>query len=114
MKVIVISYSLTGNNEALANSIAAEFAAEQIKITETKPRTMGAIILDMLFYRTPQVNPIVDKVEGHDLVFFVGPVWMGKVASPFRAYFKHLNATRARSWPICFHLDQRGSPWPES
>ena len=90
MKVIVISYSFTGNNEALANSIAAEFSAEHIKITEPKPRTMGSIILDMLFNRTPLVNPIVDKVEDYDLVFFVGPVWMGQVAAPFRAYFKHL------------------------
>ena len=92
MKTAVISYSLTGNNEALANSIAAEFAAEHIKITESKPRTMGAIILDLLFNRTPQVNPIVDKVEANDLVLFVGPVWMGQVATPLRAYFKHLKA----------------------
>lgn len=92
MKVIVISYSFTGNNEALANSIAAEFAAEHIKITESKPRNMGTIILDILFNRMPQVNPIVDKVEDNDLVFFVGPVWMGQVATPLRAYFKHLKA----------------------
>jgi len=84
----VISYSLTGNNEALAASIAAEFAAEHIKITESKPRTMGTIIFDMLFNRTPKVNPIIDKAEDNDLVLLVGPVWMGQVATPFRAYFK--------------------------
>jgi multimeric flavodoxin WrbA len=92
MRIVVISYSLTGNNEALANSIAAEFAAEHIKITESKPRTMSAIFLDLLLNRTPPVNPIVDKVEDNDLVLFVGPVWLGQVASPFRAYFKHLKA----------------------
>jgi multimeric flavodoxin WrbA len=90
MKIIVISYSFTGNNAALANSIAAEFAAEHIKITESKPRTMGAIILDILFNRTPKVNPIIENVEDHDLVLFVGPVWMGQVAAPLRAYFKRL------------------------
>lgn len=92
MKVIVISYSLTGNNEALANSIAAEFAAEHIKITECKPRTTRVIIFDVLFNRTPQVSPIIDKVGNNDLVLFVGPVWLGQVATPFRAYFKHLKA----------------------
>ena len=81
----IISYSLTGNNEALAVVIAAEFTAEHIKITESKPRTMGTIVLDMLFNRTPQVNPIVDKTEDNDLVLFMGPVWMGQVATPFRA-----------------------------
>jgi NADPH-dependent FMN reductase. len=44
----------------------------------------------MLFNRTPKVNPIADKVEDNDLVIFVGPVWMGQVAAPLRAYFKHL------------------------
>jgi flavodoxin len=41
MKIKVISYSLTGNNQALATSIAAEFAAEHIKISESKPRNFG-------------------------------------------------------------------------
>jgi hypothetical protein len=50
------------------------------------------IILDILFNRTPQVNLIVDKVEGNDLVIFVGPVWMGHVATPLRAYFRQLKA----------------------
>ena len=103
MKVIVISYSFTGNNEALASSIAAEFTAEHIKITESKPRTFGKIILDIIFNRTPPVNPIVDwhvlarQVEDNDLVLFVGPVWLGQVASPFRAYFKHLKAGLGRT-----------------
>ncbi len=91
-KTIVISYSFTGNNEALAKSIAAEFAVEHNKITESKPRTMGTIMLDMMFNRTPQVNPNVDKVGDNDLVLFVGPVWMGQAATPFRAYFKRLKS----------------------
>ena len=93
MKILVISYSLTGNNDALATSIAAEFAADRIKISESKPRTMGTIFFDVLFNRTPQVNPIADKVEGNDLVIFVGPVWMGHVATPLRAYFRQFKAS---------------------
>ena len=34
MKVIVIPYSLTGNNEKLATSIALNLRAKQIKIEE--------------------------------------------------------------------------------
>ncbi len=96
MKTIVISYSLSGNNEALATSIASKFAAEHIKITESKTRTIMTIILDILLNRTPQVNPtadkIADKVQGN-LVLFVGPVWLGQVATPLRAYFKYLKDT---------------------
>jgi hypothetical protein len=32
----------------------------------------------------------VENVEAYDRVLFCGPVWMGQVASPFRACFKQL------------------------
>lgn len=99
MKIIIISYSLTGNNEALATSIATEIAAEHIKISESKTRNMGTIFLDILFNRTPEISPIVDKVRDNDLVIFVGPVWMGQVATPFRSYFEHL---KGRVGPYAF------------
>ena len=96
MKIVVISYSLTGNNEALANSIAEEFAVEHIKITEPKPRTMGSIILDLIFNKTPQVQPIPDRLENYDLILFLGPIWIGQVATPLRAYFKHIKTNPCR------------------
>lgn len=96
MKTMVISYSLTGNNEALANRIAEEFEAERIKITEPKPRTMGTIVLDLIFKRTPKVQPIPDRLKNHDLILFFGPVWIGQVATPLRAYLKQLENNPCR------------------
>lgn len=96
MKIVVVSYSLTGNNEALAKSVADEFAVEHIKITEPKPRTMGSIVLDIIFNRTPQVQPIPARLENYDLVLFFGPIWMGQVATPLRAYLKHLKSNLRR------------------
>jgi len=96
MRITVFSYSLTGNNEALAASIAAEFGAEHVKITESKQRSMRTIILDILFNRTPQVLPATYKVGDNDMVIFVGPVWMGHVASPLRAYLKHIKILPAQ------------------
>lgn len=90
MKTVIVSYSLTGNNEALANSIAEEFEVEHIKISEPKPRAMGSIILDLILNRTPQVQPIPDRLEKYDLILFFGPIWMGQVATPLRAYLKYL------------------------
>lgn len=90
MKVAVVSYSLTGNNEALANSIAEELVVEHMKIKETKSRTINSIVLDMIFNRTPQVQPTPDKLENYDLILFFAPIWMGQVATPLRAYLKHL------------------------
>lgn len=71
MKVAVISYSLTGNNEALANSIAEELVVEHIKIKETKSRTISSIVLDMIFNRTPQVQTTPDKLGNYDLILFL-------------------------------------------
>jgi hypothetical protein len=42
--------------------------------------------------RTPKVSVPVDDVGAYDLVLFVGPVWMGHVATPFRACFKQLGS----------------------
>jgi hypothetical protein len=87
MKVTIISYSLTGNNEALATSIASKLSAEHLKVVEPKPRTDIKIAFDMLFNRTPKINPISMDTKDSNLVVFIGPVWMGSVASPLRAYF---------------------------
>lgn len=90
MRKVIVSYSLTGNNERLAASLAAALGAERVRITEPKPRTMLRTVLDMVFNRTPKISVSLDKIETHDWVLFVGPVWMGQVATPFRACFKQL------------------------
>jgi hypothetical protein len=90
MKTLVISYSFTGNNDALANTVAKALDAEHIKVVELKPRTMFTIFMDMLFNRTPQIMPIITKPADYGLVVLVAPVWMGKVATPLRACFKQL------------------------
>lgn len=90
MMIKVISYSLTGNNEALATSIAKALSAEHIKIIEPRPRNTLTIILDVLFKRTPRISLSADNVNANDVVLFVGPVWLGQVATPFRAYFDQL------------------------
>jgi hypothetical protein len=90
MSITVVSYSFTGNNDALAGSVAKELSAEHIRITEPKSRTMGSITMDMIFNRTPQVKPAPDQLEPCDFILFLGPVWMGHVAAPLRAYLKYL------------------------
>lgn len=92
MKIAVVSYSLTGNNDALGASVAKELSAEHIKITETKQRTTVSIVLDMIFNRTPRVQPMPAALAKYERILFVGPVWMGRSASPFRAYFRYLKA----------------------
>lgn len=91
-KACVISYSLTGNNDALAASLARAFEAEQIRVVESGRRTMATIVFDVIFKRTPRVEAALEEIEQYDLVLFVGPVWMGQPATPFRACFRRLQS----------------------
>ena len=85
MKTLIISYSLTGNNDKLAVGLARSLAAEHVRVRETKPRAMGTIAFDILFNRTPRVEAPMPESPEYDLIVFVGPVWMGKIASPLRS-----------------------------
>lgn len=92
MKTAIISYSLTGNNDALAGRIAEELKAEHIKITEPRQRTNGTIAADIMFGRTPKTEPSAQVLSSYDLVIFVAPVWMGQPAFPLKSYLKHLKS----------------------
>lgn len=93
MKTTVISYSFTGNNKALASSIASVLTAEHIIITEPGTRTFVKIAFDMLFNRMPKIQPIMKGLEESDLIIFAGPVWMGHIAAPLRSCFKDLKSS---------------------
>ncbi len=92
MKIAVVSYSLTGNNEALAERIAKNYSAPHIKITEARKRTNGTIIGDMIFGRSPKGQPAPQTLEKYDLVLFFAPIWLGKIASPLRLYLKYVKS----------------------
>jgi flavodoxin len=96
MKIAVVSYSLTGNNDTLAVRVAASLSADHIRVKDKKKRTMGTISLDMLFNRTPQVIPAPESIGDYDLLVLAGPVWMGMAASPLRAYLKGLKKNQGK------------------
>lgn len=99
MKIAVISYSYTGNNEKLATSLSSSLSVDHIKVTTQNPTTMGNIVLDMIFNRTPKVHPSPDSLKSYDIILFFAPVWMGHIASPLRAY---LRALKSNPKTYCF------------
>lgn len=85
MNTLVISYSQTGNNRKLAATIARRLAAEHVTIDERGSRTIGTTIGDLLFNRSPEIDlPELDP-QAYELIVFVAPVWMGRIAPPLRA-----------------------------
>lgn len=70
-KIMVLSCSLAGDNEALAKCIAEEYTVKYINVTELKHQTMSTTFPDMLFNRIPKINQTEDKLEESDFNFFV-------------------------------------------
>jgi flavodoxin len=90
VKTKVISYSFTGNNEALAADFAKEIGAEHLRITEPKKRTTGTILKENLFKKEPKVNLSEDEISEDVFAVFFSPFWFGKIASPLRSYFMQI------------------------
>lgn len=111
MAKTIISYSLTGNNEALASNLAGSINAKHIRVSEPGKRSMGRIVSDTVLNRSPKIDFDPSQVAADDFVIFVGPVWMGKVASPLRTCFKQLSA---KSFPYAFISVSGGADGPQS
>ncbi|MEQ8910338.1 MAG: hypothetical protein RIC95_14155 [Vicingaceae bacterium] len=90
MKTLLISYSLSGNNEAVANRIAKQLPADHLQLTESSKRGFFRISIDLIFNRTPKVQPTAIPMEDYDFVVLIGPVWMGKIAFPLRSCLSQL------------------------
>ena len=84
MKTLIISYSLTGNNATLAKGLGEHINANHYEVKELKKRNTFTIILDLLFNRTPKIVQPEADLLAYDHLVFVGPVWLGAVASPLR------------------------------
>ncbi|MPM28355.1 hypothetical protein SDC9_74877 [bioreactor metagenome] len=92
MKTVILSYSYTGNNARLAESIAQQLQIPHLPIIPQKNVSMKTIVLDVLFNRTPKVHPVPSVLKDYDLVIMAAPIWMGLIASPLRSYFKYLKS----------------------
>lgn len=90
MKALVVSYSLTGNNSMLAGHLARLIGADLEELTVNRKMTNGALALDAMFNRRPPLAPGPHDPGAYDAVILVGPVWMGKIASPLRSYGRDL------------------------
>ena len=90
MNTTVVSYSRTGNNRALAESLATALDARHIRVAEDQERRIGTIIADIVFRRNPKIRYEPDEPDPADRLVFVAPVWIGQVATPLRRCFAAL------------------------
>lgn len=86
MVISVVYYSLTGNNELLANDVAEKLRCGLIRIEETGRRTALKTRLDLLFGRYPRIEPSDAALDAYDHVVLVAPIWASKLATPLRSF----------------------------
>lgn len=96
MKTFIISYSFTGNNDKLANSIAESINADFVQLKEKRKRTYLTILLDVIFNRTPKIQEPKKTFEQYEHIIFIAPIWFGKIASPLRTFFEYLKKTNKK------------------
>ena len=102
MRVLILVFSLTGNNRLLARHLAERMRAErmgaermEVEVEEVRerrllPRIKLTIGLDLLFRRRPRVHPVRAAVEDVDMVLIAAPVWDARLAHPMASALRGL------------------------
>lgn len=90
MRTAIVVYSLGGNSRRLAEAMAARTGGTVLMIGCARYRPGGLsyarAAVDSLFGWLPRVeSPAVD-LAGFDAVAVGGPVWVGRAATPVRAF----------------------------
>ena len=89
MKSLVVYYSLTGNNDALAQKISERLGCDVVRIHTAKNRTKLSAFLDVIFKRNPKLQEYSIRFSDYDQLIFIAPVWAGKVATPMLTFFEN-------------------------
>lgn len=95
MKTVVVYFSHTGNNRALAEHLAGRLKADLCPIIEQKRRRWWTILFDMMFQREPLIEPLTVALADYDRVIFVAPVWGSMVASPLKSLIRQQKSALA-------------------
>lgn len=106
MKLAVVYYSLSGNNERFARDVSQALDAPSIEIKPRKPVKNSTIFWNLVSGSAPKCAPEPRTLANCDKLLFIAPVWMGMVAFPLRPY---LRAARELNKPFAFLTIDGGS-----
>lgn len=88
MKALIVYYSFTGNNEALALELREKLSCDIFKIVEVKRRTSLTIFFDLLFKRKSKIQKPEIHLNQYDKVILTAPVWGANIATPMKAFLE--------------------------
>lgn len=88
MSTLIVYFSFLGNNKLMAENMAKNINADLKAITEPKKRTAFTILLDMIFNRTPKINPLTIDWDFYDHVILMSPIWNMRLAHPMKSFIQ--------------------------
>jgi len=88
MKAIIVYYSHSANNEALAHELKIRLGCDLVRIEEEKKRTGFTILLDLLLRRDPKIKKPNVFLSNYNTVVFIAPIWDSQIATPLKTFIK--------------------------
>jgi hypothetical protein len=82
VRLLLLYYSFSGNNELLAKHLAARLACGAEAVVETKTRRPITILWDMILRRRPEIHRLRASAAAFDHVLFIAPLWNKGIAYP--------------------------------
>jgi flavodoxin len=117
MRVLVIFYSRTGNTRRVAEAIAERLKADIEEIRDVKSRSGVLGFLrsgyEALAGRLPKIQQVSRSPDKYDLVLIGSPVWVGRLASPMRAYLAIYGRSIKQTASFCTCKSDEGRVFKE-
>jgi menaquinone-dependent protoporphyrinogen IX oxidase len=88
---IVVYYSRSGKTQMVARALMDQLSCEGEEIKSKVTRTGVGIItcvLDQLFDRDDQLEPLHKNLKAHNPIIVASPIWLGNLSSPARTFIK--------------------------
>ncbi len=90
MKKLVVFYSLSGNTEIVAKTIAKELKADLCRVEETRKRNRFLVYMTGGFAafrdKCSEIKPVALDVHDYDLIFLGSPVWASRPVPAINAF----------------------------
>jgi flavodoxin len=88
MNTLIVYYSYSGNNEALAKELQKRLTCDMQQIKEVKIRKGLTILLDLIFNRRSNIKKLDVQMNQYERFILIAPIWGGKIATPMKSFIE--------------------------
>lgn len=93
MKKLVVFYSLSGNTEIVAKTIAKELKADLYRVEEVKKRNRFLVYMTGGFAavrnKCSEIKPVTLNLHDYDLIFLGSPTWASRPVPAINAFISN-------------------------